>query len=72
MDLEGAQFITKAEAANTAVAGVLVTSPFWISFIRDVSVISGAVAGVCGAIVGLVTVYRLTQRRRDAAEQIID
>lgn len=56
-----------AQAKLQIIAGsALAGTPIWVIMLQDVSLIAGAVAAICGAIVGVHGVYRLWRNRRNA------
>lgn len=46
-----------------ALGAGLMATPAWVQWAQNVSIIAGAVAAVCGAIVGIHAVWRLWRRR---------
>jgi hypothetical protein len=51
-----------AAAVQTITGVVLVTTPFWADFLTTVNIVAGAIAAVCGAILGVTGVWRLMRR----------
>jgi hypothetical protein len=53
-----------AQAKVEAIAGLsLMTTPLWVIWLQDASLIASAVASICGAIIGIHAVWRLWKRR---------
>lgn len=48
---------------NLSIAGALVASPWWLEWVGYVSNMAQAVAAISGALIGLVTLYRLLRKR---------
>jgi predicted phage tail protein len=55
---EGAAYI------QTAAGAVLLATPFWAQLLSTVNMVAGAVASVCGAVVGLIGVWRIFRPKR--------
>ncbi len=55
-----------AAAAQTLTGVVLVTTPFWADFLTTVNIVAGAIAAICGAILGVTGVWRLLRRSNRA------
>jgi hypothetical protein len=53
-----------AAYAQTATGVVLLTTPFWSEFLYTVNIVAATVASLCGAIVGLLGVWRIVRRTR--------
>jgi hypothetical protein len=53
-----------AAYAQTATGIVLLTTPFWVEVLYAVDVVAATIASVCGAIVGLVGVWRIFRQKR--------
>ena len=53
-----------AAYTQTAPGIVLLTTPFWAEVLYAVDVVAATIASVCGAIVGLVGVWRIFRPRR--------
>jgi predicted phage tail protein len=53
-----------AAYAQTATGVVLLTTPFWANVLYTVNIIAATVASLCGAVVGLVGVWRIVRRQR--------
>jgi hypothetical protein len=48
-----------------ATAGiVLMTTPFWVHLLTTINLVAAAIASVCGAMIGLVGVWRILRRQR--------
>ncbi len=41
------------------VGSVLMTTPLWVTLLREADLIASTIAAVCGAIIGIHAVYRL-------------
>jgi len=52
--------------AEAAFGSALATTPLWVLILNDISLVAGAIAAVCGAIVGLYAVWRIWKRSRRA------
>jgi hypothetical protein len=52
-----------AAYAQTATGIVLLTTPFWAEVLYAVDIVAATIASVCGAIVGLVGVWRIFRRK---------
>jgi hypothetical protein len=52
-----------AAYAQTATGIVLLTTPFWAEVLYDIDIVAATIASVCGAIVGLVGVWRIFRRK---------
>ena len=52
-----------AAYAQTATGIVLLTTPFWAEVLYDIDIVAATIASVCGAIVGLVGVWRIVRRK---------
>lgn len=50
---------------EATVGGALFTTPAWVIFLNETSLIASTIAAICGAIVGIHAVYRLIKRRRE-------
>jgi hypothetical protein len=44
---------------NLSVSGALMTSPVWLEWVGYVSTLAQAAAAITGALIGIVTLYRL-------------
>jgi hypothetical protein len=44
---------------QTASGIVLLTTPFWTQFLYTVNIVAAAIASICGAVMGLVGVWRI-------------
>jgi hypothetical protein len=44
---------------NFSISGALMTSPWWLEYVGYVSTMAQALAAVTGALIGIVTLYRL-------------
>jgi hypothetical protein len=53
-----------AAYAQTATGVVLLTTPFWAEVLYAVDVVAATIASVCGAIVGIIGVWRIFQQKR--------
>jgi len=53
-----------AAYAQTATGVVLLTTPFWANVLYTVNIVAATVASLCGAVVGLVGVWRILRRKR--------
>jgi len=49
---------------QTATGFALAASPFWVNFLYTVNIVAATIAAICGAIVGLAGVWRITRRPR--------
>jgi len=48
--------------AQLVLGATLVMTPWWAAAIQLTSLVAGAIAAVCGAIVGVNAVYRISRR----------
>jgi hypothetical protein len=53
-----------AAYAQTATRVVLLTTPFWANFLYTVNIIAATIASLCGATVGVISVWRMVRRKR--------
>ena len=53
-----------AAYTQTATGIVLLTTPFWAETLYAVDVVAATIASICGAIVGVVSVWRIFRRKR--------
>ena len=53
-----------AAYAHAATGVVLLTTPFWANFLTTVNIVAATIASLCGAIVGLIGVWRILRRKR--------
>lgn len=47
--------------AQVALGGLLGGAPWWVQALSEVNVVLGAIAGICGAIVGLISVWKIAR-----------
>jgi hypothetical protein len=52
----------KEGIAEVTVGGMLLSSMFWIDALHAVSVVAGAIAAICGAVIGIAGVVRLMKK----------
>jgi predicted phage tail protein len=53
-----------AAYAQTATGVVLLTTPFWAEALYTVNIVAATVASLCGAVVGLIGVWRILRQKR--------
>lgn len=53
-----------AAYAKTATGVVLLTTPFWAEVLYNVNIVAATVASLCGAVVGLIGVWRIIRQKR--------
>jgi hypothetical protein len=53
-----------AAYAQTAAGVVLLTTPFWAQVLYTVNIVAATVASLCGAVVGLIGVWRIVRQKR--------
>jgi len=53
-----------AAYGQTATGIVLLTTPFWAEILYAVDVVAATIASICGAIVGVVSVWRIFRQKR--------
>lgn len=61
--MQGDELLAKVDTTNAILSAGLLSTPIWIMVLREVSLIASTVAAICGAIIGVITVYRLIKRR---------
>jgi hypothetical protein len=53
-----------AAYAQTAAGAVLLTTPYWAELLYTINAIAATVASLCGAVVGLIGLWRILRHRR--------
>ena len=59
----GAEMIQNPKT-QIAVGSALSATPFWLTAFQNVSIVAGAIATVCGAVIGLHGVWALIRKWR--------
>jgi hypothetical protein len=52
-----------AAYVQTMTGAVLLTTPFWADFLYTVNIVAATIASICGAILGVIGVWRIARRR---------
>ncbi len=47
---------------QTAAGALLLAAPFWVQLLTTVNIVAATIASICGAIVGLIGVWRIVRR----------
>ena len=53
-----------AAYAQTAAGAVLLATPYWAQLLYTINTIAATVASLCGAVVGLIGLWRILRRKR--------
>jgi hypothetical protein len=51
-----------ADYASATTGIVLMTTPLWMHLLATINIVAAAIASVCGAIMGLIGVWRIIRR----------
>jgi len=63
MTMQSPDPTSAAAIAETAVGGVLTAAPLWMRYLVEVNVVLATVTGICGAIIAIVGVWRILNRK---------